>query len=91
MIIGFASGRIPELPVNLALLKGCQIVGVFWGAFTYREPEENAANLAQLGRWVEEGKLKPHVSATYPLEQCARALQDILDRKAKGKIILTPR
>lgn len=91
LIIGFASGRIPELPVNLALLKGCQIVGVFWGAFTYREPEENARNLAQLGRWFEEGKLKPHVCAKYPLERAADALNQILDRKAKGKIILTPR
>ena len=91
LIVGFASGRIPELPVNLALLKGCQIVGVFWGAFTMREPQENAANLAELGRWFEEGKLKPHVCATYPLERSAEALQQILDRKAKGKIVLTTR
>ena len=91
LIIGFASGRIPELPVNLALLKGCQIVGVFWGAFTMREPQENAANLEQLGRWFEEGKLKPHVCATYPLERSGEALQQILDRKAKGKIVLTTR
>jgi NADPH2:quinone reductase len=56
-----------------------------------REPQENAANLAELGRWFEEGKLKPHVCATYPLERSAEALQQILDRKAKGKIVLTTR
>jgi len=89
LIIGFASGRIPELPVNLALLKGCSVVGVFWGAFTGREPAENARNLAELGRWYAEGKIKPYVCATYPLERVGEALQAILDRKAKGKIILT--
>ncbi len=90
LIVGFASGRIPELPVNLALLKGCQVVGVFWGAFTAREPEVNAANLAELGRWFSEGKIRPHVSASYPLEQAPQALRAILDRKAKGKIVLVP-
>ena len=89
LIIGFASGRIPELPVNLALLKGCQIVGVFWGAFTGREPEENAANTAELAAMYRAGKLKPHVSATYPLEQAADALYGLINREAKGKIILT--
>ncbi|MEE8311944.1 MAG: NADPH:quinone oxidoreductase family protein [Candidatus Binatia bacterium] len=89
LIIGFASGRIPELPVNLVLLKGCQVVGVFWGAFTGREPEENARNIAELGALYAEGKLKPHVCATYPLEQVAEALNGIITRKARGKIILT--
>ncbi|TFH18854.1 MAG: NADPH:quinone oxidoreductase family protein, partial [Myxococcales bacterium] len=89
LIIGFASGRIPELPVNLVLLKGCQVVGVFWGAFTGREPEENARNIAELGALYAEGKLKPHVCATYPLEQVADALNGLITRKARGKIILT--
>jgi len=89
LVVGFASGRIPQLPVNLALLKGCSIVGVFWGAFTAREPGQNASNLATLGRWYEEGKLKPHVCKTYPLEQAADALNDIIHRRAKGKIVLT--
>ena len=89
LIIGFASGRIPELPVNLALLKGCQVVGVFWGAFTGREPEENARNVAELGELYADGRIKPHVCATYPLEQAAEALNAITERRARGKIILT--
>ncbi len=88
LVIGFASGRIPELPVNLALLKGCSVVGVFWGAFAGREPQENQANLAELGRWYEQGKIKPHVCATFPLEETADALHMLLQRKAKGKIVL---
>lgn len=89
LVVGFASGRIPELPANLALLKGCSVVGVFWGAFTFREPETNAANLAELGRLYELGEIKPHVSAKYPLERVAEALGDISTRKATGKIVLT--
>jgi NADPH2:quinone reductase len=88
LVVGFASGRIPQLPVNLVLLKGCSIVGVFWGAFTGREPDVNARNLQKLGHWYEEGKLKPHVCKTYPLERAAEALNDIINRKAKGKIVL---
>ena len=89
LIIGFASGRIPQLPVNLALLKGCAVVGVFWGAFTAREPEANEANLAELGRWVEEGTIKPYVCKTLPLERVAEALEAIEHRQALGKIVLT--
>ncbi len=89
LVVGFASGRIPELPVNLVLLKGCQVVGVFWGAFTAREPETNAANVAELGRWYTEGRIKPYVCATYPLERTPDALNAIIARQAKGKIVLT--
>jgi NADPH2:quinone reductase len=89
LVVGFASGRIPEVPANLILLKGCQVVGVFWGAFTAREAELNRANLAELGRWYREGKIKPHVSATFPLERAADALNVILERKATGKVVLT--
>ena len=89
LVIGFASGRIPELPANLALLKGCQIVGVFWGAFTFREPEESASNMRQLAAWHSEGKLRPHICARFPLDQWADAMKMILSRKAKGKIVLT--
>jgi len=71
------------------LLKGCELVGVFWGAFTAREPEVNRANLDELGHWYAEGKIKPHVSATFPLERAADALNAILERKATGKIVLT--
>jgi len=89
LVVGFASGRIPQLPVNLVLLKGCSVVGVFWGAFTGREPEANARNLDTLGQWYEQGKLKPYVCKTYPLERVGEALNDILERRAKGKIVLT--
>jgi NADPH2:quinone reductase len=88
LVIGFAGGKIPQLPINLALLKGCQLVGVFWGSFTARDPERNAANLAELARWCAEGKLKPLVSAEYPLEDVAKALRSMLDRKVTGKIVL---
>jgi NADPH2:quinone reductase len=88
LVVGFASGRIPQLPVNLVLLKGCSVVGVFWGAFTGREPDVNASNLQTLGQWYEAGSLKPHVCKTYPLERVAEALNDIIQRKAKGKIVL---
>ena len=89
LVVGFASGRIPELPVNLVLLKGCQVVGVFWGAFTAREPEANERNMTKLGRWYREGRLRPHVSETYPLERAGEALRAILDRRATGKLVLT--
>ena len=89
LVVGFASGRIPQLPANLVLLKGCAVVGVFWGAFTAREPEVNARNLGVLGQWYEEGKLEPHVCRTYPLERAADALNDIIRREATGKIVLT--
>jgi len=89
LVIGFASGRIPELSVNLVLLKGCDVVGVFWGAFTAREPDVNRQNLADLGAYFRAGKIKPHVSATFPLERAADALNVILERKATGKIVLT--
>lgn len=88
LVVGFASGPIPKIPLNLALLKGCQIVGVFWGAFTAREPARNEENLAELMTWFKEGKIKPHVSKTYPLSEAAQALKDMAGRKVKGKIVL---
>ncbi len=74
LVVGFASGRIPELPVNLTLLKGASVVGVFWGSFAQRQPQDNAANFKQLFAWFEEGKLKPLVSTVYPLERAGRQL-----------------
>jgi NADPH2:quinone reductase len=88
LVIGFAAGDIPRIPLNLALLKGCSIVGVFWGAFTAREPEQNRANLRELLDLLAAGKLRPHISATYPLDQAASALNDILARRVMGKVIL---
>lgn len=90
LVVGFASGEIPKLPMNLVLLKGCQIVGVFWGSFKEREPEASADNYRQLFQWCVEGRIKPHVGATYPLEEAPRALRAMLERKAVGKIVLVP-
>lgn len=90
LVIGFASGTIPRIPLNLALLKGCSIVGVFWGDFTRREYDRNQENMRELIGWLQDGKLQPHVSSVYPLEQAATGLQDLLARKVKGKIVLTP-
>ncbi|MBI3770388.1 MAG: NADPH:quinone oxidoreductase family protein [Deltaproteobacteria bacterium] len=90
LVIGFAAGEIPKIPLNLALLKGCQIVGVFWGAFTAREPAQHRANVAELMAWYRAGKLKPHVSATYPLERAAKALNDMAERRVMGKVVLVP-
>jgi NADPH:quinone reductase len=88
LVVGFAAGDIPKIPLNLALLKGCSIVGVFWGAFTMRDPARNRANLTQLFAWVADGTLKPRVSATYPLERAADALEDMLARRVTGKAVL---
>jgi NADPH2:quinone reductase len=89
LVVGFASGEIPKIPLNLTLLKGCSIVGVFWGEFTRREPPRFAEAMRRLGRWYAEGKLKPHVSATFPLERAADALTLMAERKVTGKVVLT--
>lgn len=91
LVVGFASGRIPELPVNLALLKGAAVVGVFWGSFAQRQPQDNAANFQQLFTWYGEGKLKPLVSQVYPLEQAAQAINDLGQRRAVGKVVVQTR
>jgi NADPH2:quinone reductase len=88
LVVGFATGEIPKIPLNLALLKGCSIVGVFWGAFMRKEPGASAQNHAQLMTWLTTGKLKPLISAVYPLAQAPRALKDLMERKAKGKVVL---
>ncbi|MVW73816.1 NADPH:quinone oxidoreductase family protein [Pseudomonas xionganensis] len=91
LVVGFASGRIPELPVNLCLLKGAAVVGVFWGSFAQRQPQDNAANFQQLFAWHAEGKLKPLVSQTFPLEQAADAINHLAQRKAVGKVVVQVR
>jgi NADPH2:quinone reductase len=88
LVIGFAAGDIPRIPLNLPLLKVCSIVGVFWGSFMERDPRHNQENLQELLSWFAEGKLKTHVSATYPLEYVAEALNDLMNRKVKGKVVL---
>jgi NADPH2:quinone reductase len=90
LVIGFAAGDIPKIPLNLVLLKGCAIVGVFWGAFTARESARNRANIDELLAWFEAGKIKPHISATYPLERAAVALNDMAARRVTGKVVLVP-
>jgi len=88
LVVGFAAGEIPKIPLNLTLLKGCSIVGVFWGTFMRRQRAVAARNHVQLMTWLKEGKLKPLISATYPLAQAPRALQDLIERKVKGKVVL---
>src|SRR6267142_869815 len=89
LVVGFAAGEIPKLPLNLALLKGASVVGVFWGDFARREPKAFAESVRQLARWYAEGRLRPHVSQTLPLERAAEAIQLLASRKAKGKVVLT--
>ena len=89
LVVGFAAGEIPKLPLNLALLKGASVVGVFWGDFTRREPRAFADSVRQLGAWFSEGKLRPHVSQTFPLEKAVEALKLMAARQVKGKVVLT--
>jgi NADPH2:quinone reductase len=88
LVVGFAAGDIPKIPLNLPLLKGCAVVGVFWGEFATRQKKDNQANMMQLFGWLMQGKIKPHISAEYPLAQAAQALNDLLERKATGKVVL---
>lgn len=90
LVIGFANGEIPKLPLNLALLKGASIVGVFYGSFAQREPAEGQKVIDELMDWVRTGKIKPLVSARYKLEDTVQALQDMSSRKVTGKIVIVP-
>ena len=91
LVVGFASGRIPELPVNLVLLKGGAVLGVFWGSFAQRQPADNADNFRQLFAWYAEGKLKPLVSKIYPLAEAGEAIGQLAGRKALGKLVVKVR
>ena len=90
LVIGFAAGDIPKMPLNLALLKGCDIRGVFWGAWARLNPDRNRANLEKLVNWAAEGKISSHVDCTFPLARTADALKVLAGRKAMGKVILHP-
>ena len=90
LVIGFAAGEIPKLPLNLVLLKSCDIRGVLWGAWAVREPQAQRALMTDIVRWCAEGKLSAHVHAVYPLAETAEALKAIADRKVMGKIVLRP-
>ncbi len=89
LVIGFVAG-IPKIPLNLVLLKSCQIVGVFWGAFVARDPEAHLANVRELMDLWKSGKLSPRVDATYSFEQAAQALRDLEERRVRGKVVLVP-
>ena len=88
LVVGFPAG-IPRIPLNLALLKGCQIVGVFWGSFSDREPVINKKNIEELVAFYAAGKIKPHVSKHYPLAEAGQAIRDLAERRALGKIVVT--
>lgn len=88
LVIGFASGTIPKLPLNLALLKSASAVGVFWGAWVEREPRESFKNFAEIDVMYQEGKIKPLVSEVHPMEDFAKAYDSLLSRRAKGKVVL---
>ena len=88
LVVGFPAG-IAKLPLNLTLLKSCDVCGVFWGAFAARDPKANAAHVEQLFRWWDEGRIAPKISATYPLSQGGEAIAALRDRKAVGKLVVT--
>jgi NADPH:quinone reductase len=86
--VGFAGGEIPKIPLNLALLKGCAIVGVFWGNFADREPQNNLKNVMELIGFFKTGKLKPHIHKLYSLAEVPDALYDLMNRKVIGKAVV---
>lgn len=90
LVVGFAAGDIPTLPLNLPLLKGASIVGVFWGEFARRDPRGNARNLGQMIEWIKEGRMRLLVSKTYSLEAAGQALHDLEERQVTGKVVIVP-
>jgi NADPH2:quinone reductase len=90
LVVGFAGGAIPKIPLNLLLLKGCDLRGVFWGEFVRRDPSGHRANMERLLGWAAAGRIRAHVHGAFPLEQAAEALALIAGRKAKGKVVLVP-
>ncbi|MCL6417363.1 NADPH:quinone oxidoreductase family protein [Aestuariirhabdus sp. Z084] len=90
LVIGFASGRIPELPVNLTLVKGYAVLGVFWGTFTMKQPKDFVANMMELMQWYLQGKVKVVVDEQFSLQNAVGAIQKVMNRQVMGKVILTP-
>jgi NADPH:quinone reductase len=90
LVIGFAAGEIPRIPLNLVLLKGCSIVGVFWGDFMRRDPQRGGQELMELAGWLRDGKIRPTVSARYPLAEGREALRHVFERNAVGKVLILP-
>jgi NADPH2:quinone reductase len=89
LVVGFASGEIPKIPLNLTLLKGCQIVGVFWGSFAMREPARNRAHAEAIFADVARGALRPAIDVTLPMTEAREALLRMESRAVKGKVVLT--
>jgi NADPH:quinone reductase len=90
LVIGFAAGEIPKLPLDLVLRKGCQVVGVFWGAWVARQAALHRAHMVDIARWCAEGRLSAHVHAVYPLAATAEAIKQLADRKVMGKVLIKP-
>ncbi len=88
LIVGFAAGDIPRIPLNLALLKGSSLVGVFWGSFAMKTPKKNMENTMQLMQWYGNKKLKPHIHKVYALKDTPKALEEMMERKVKGKVVI---
>ncbi|MGB5388301.1 MAG: zinc-binding dehydrogenase, partial [Eudoraea sp.] len=88
LVVGFASGTIPKMPLNLPLLKTASLVGVFWGDFAMRKPKVNMENTRTLMKWYDEGRIKPHIHKTYELKETTRALEEIMNRKVRGKLVI---
>lgn len=91
LVVGFASGTIPQFPVNLALVKGFSVVGVFWGTFTAREPQAYHDNMAELLGWHKAGKVRPVIEGRYPLQDAAQVLKRVMGRETTGKLVMEPR
>ena len=90
LVIGFAAGDIPEIPLNLTLLKGNSIVGVFWGRFTQEQPEQHRTNFRTIIEWADEGRLNPQIDMVYSLDQAKEALTRVEQREAVGRVVVTP-
>ncbi len=88
LVVGFAAGDIPKVPLNLALLKGCAIVGVFWGSFAMKTPKKNMQNTMELMKWYGAGKLKPYIHKIYPLNEASKALEAMMNREVRGKVVI---
>jgi NADPH:quinone reductase len=89
LVIGFAAGEIPKIPLNLTLLKGCDVLGVFWGMATQRDPKHANESLKEIMQMISDGKLHPNVSAKYPLAEGGRSIRMLMDRKVMGKVVVT--
>lgn len=90
LVVGFTSGEIPRIPMNLPLLKGCSLVGVAWDTYSRRNPEGGQTNISEMIAWIRDGKLKPAVTAQYTLAETPRALDDVMQRRVQGKVVIVP-